>query len=76
MAALQSPTHTLQRTREGFVSTRAIAPVSRRCANGLERDGLFRFDNPGCPGAITLTEEGLAIAQQLLAVQTSKAVRQ
>ena len=64
LAALDAPTHTLRRTRSGFVCGSA-APVSRRCANGLERDGLFRFDDPACPGAITLTREGLVAARQL-----------
>jgi len=71
LAALHAPTHTLQRTRDGFISAPAVAPVSRRCANWLERDGLFQFDNPGCPSAITLTQEGLAAAQQLQATRAA-----
>lgn len=66
LAALDMPGHTLRRTRAGFVS-RATAPVTRRCANSLEREGLFRFDNPVCPSAITLTKEGIEAARQMQA---------
>lgn len=77
MAALNTPAHTLRRTRGGFVSSRPIqaAPISRRCANQLERDGLFEFDNPAFPSAITLTREGLEAAQQLQAANQAKAMR-
>jgi len=69
MAALETPAHTLRRTREGFVSSRPAQPVAvtRRCANQLERDGLFAFDNPAFPSALTLTQEGLKAARQIKA---------
>jgi hypothetical protein len=72
LAALHTPSHTLQRTRDGFVAAPSIAPVSRRCANGLWRDGLFEFDNPACPSTLTLTEDGLAAARQLQAQQAAR----
>lgn len=72
LAAFNTPTHTLKRTRDGFISPRSVAPVSRRCANGLEREGLFAFDNPVCPSAITLTEEGLEAARQLQAARAAR----
>ncbi|WP_027489355.1 hypothetical protein [Rhodanobacter sp. OR92] len=77
MAALNTPAHTLRRTRGGFVSSKPtqVAPISRRCANQLERDGLFEFDNPGFPSAMTLTREGLDAARLLQDTDQTKATR-
>lgn len=75
LSALRVPTHTLQRTRDGFVAGDDAEPVSRRCANWLERDGLFVFDNPGCPASITLTRDGLEAARQLQAASTARSAR-
>jgi hypothetical protein len=74
LAALQSPTHTLRRMRGGYValgadvrtSGKATAHlVTPRMAKRLEREGLADFDDPECPDAVTLNDQGVALAEQL-----------
>lgn len=75
LAAYQSPGHTLRRMGNGFIAAPARRAtsgplaahnVTKRMALRLERDQLVRLDDPHCPSAMTLTESGRALAQQLL----------
>lgn len=82
LAALTSPTRSLQRTRFGYVGAtgtvtvsgiRHIAAFTGRLLNMLERDGLVDFDEPQWPNTATLTPAGLALAEQLQAAEQAKA---
>lgn len=73
LAALQSPSHSLQRCRKGFAAT-PIANVSGtarvpvftgRLVNMLERDNLVDFDQPRWPEKVTLTPTGVRLAEAL-----------
>ena len=82
LAALDSFMHTLRRMRGGYValgaSVRTSGPavahtVTRRMALRLEREGLARFDEPDFPTAVTLTPDGVVLAEQLRAAYAAKA---
>jgi hypothetical protein len=74
--AMQSPTHTLVRTRAGYIAhhkrqatsgdvhAKAFTP---RLINMLDRDGLVHLDDPDCPSLVTLNAHGIALAEQLQA---------
>lgn len=76
LAALESPTHSFQRTRVGFVPagvgaarhTSGVASVpvfTLRLMRMLDRDYLAEFDDSTFPNRATLTKPGRAIAEQL-----------
>lgn len=76
LAALRSPTHTLVRTAGGYIAQQprqATSGVKQmrlftgRLLNMLERDYLVDFDEAPWPTRATLTKQGLALAQQLVA---------
>ncbi|MCA0196640.1 MAG: hypothetical protein LCH59_00810 [Proteobacteria bacterium] len=85
LAALDTPTRTLRRCQNGFIAvgSRSIttsAPklfqaFTKRAVNQLEREGLARLDDPDSPSTATLTDAGVAAAEQLKAQQQGKAVR-
>lgn len=74
VAALQAPNHTLRRMRGYFVAApviRTSGPVTahgftKRLALRLQRIELVKLDDDNCPSAMTLTSEGVALAQQVL----------
>ena len=47
--------------------------VSKRMALRLEREGLAQFDEPDFPTAVTLTPDGVVLAEQLRAAYAAKA---
>lgn len=73
-AALSTPTHSLVRTRGGYIAPGNVRTsgahraqvVTTRCANWLHRDGLVAFEPSTCPDRITLTTEGLRLARELV----------
>jgi hypothetical protein len=76
LAALQAPNHTLRRFGNGFVAppprVATTGPVQTQCvtkrmAMRLERADLVRLDDAYCPSSLTLTDEGAALARELLA---------
>lgn len=82
LAALESPTHTLRRMRGMYVALPAVTrtsgtteahAVSMRMAMRLEREGLAKFDEPDFPTAVTLTPDGVVLAEQLRAAYAAKA---
>lgn len=74
--AIQSPTHSLVRTGDGFIAphkraTAATAPkFTRRLINKLDRDGLVHIDDRDCPSEVTLNAHGIALAEQLRGEQS------
>ena len=75
LAALQAPNHTLPRVGNGFVALPArrahsgpteAHPVTKRMALRLQRADLVQLDDDICPSRLTLTEEGHALARELL----------
>lgn len=84
LEALQSPTHSLQRTCAGYVALQRRATSGQtltsriftgRVMNRLDRRALIDLDPPQAPERATLTRRGLATAQQLQAEQAARAVR-
>lgn len=76
-AALGTPSHTLMRTRGGFVTSQpnVVQPFTRRTINRLERDGLAAFDQPECPSAVTLTDAGIEAAKRIERAQSARGHR-
>lgn len=84
IAALSSPTHSLQRCRAGYVPA-GVAPntgtshsvhvdaFSFRLVKRLERGYLVSFDDAGVPMRATLTGQGLQLARTLAAADAPKA---
>ncbi|MDH7453550.1 hypothetical protein QF205_10800 [Luteimonas composti] len=75
LAAYGAPGHTLRRFGGGFVAAppRAAttgtvqAPnVTKRMALRLQRADLVQLDDEYCPSYLTLTDEGVAIARELV----------
>jgi len=75
LAALQAPNHTLRRFGSGFVAPPPRAAtsgtvqahnVTKRMALRLQRADLVQLDDEYCPSSLTLTEEGAALARELL----------
>jgi len=85
LAALDTPTRTLRRGPGGFIavggkSITTSRPLmfqafTKRVVNQLEREGLARLDDPDSPSTATLTDAGVAAAEQLKASQQAKAAR-
>ena len=81
LAALQSPTRALQRSRKTYISlggsstsgTQPVEAFTPRLMNMLERDGLVEFDPPMWPSRVTLTPEGVRLAEELRAANGAKA---
>lgn len=74
--AIQSPTHSLVRTGNGFIAPHKrgdnaanIPKFTRRLINKLDRDGLVHIDDRDCPSEVTLNAHGIALAEQLRAEQ-------
>ncbi len=75
LEALQSPTHSLQRTSAGYVvpsrrtrsgETASARIFTSRVMNRLDRRALVDLDPPMCPARAVLTRRGVAAAQQVL----------
>ena len=47
--------------------------VTKRMALHLQRIDLVRFDDDACPSRMTLTDEGCALARELLAAANEEA---
>jgi len=84
LAALDTPTRTLRRCQNGFIAVgesiktsgpKPFQAFTKRAVNQLEREGLARLDDPDSPSTATLTDAGVAAAEQLKAQQQGKAVR-
>lgn len=81
LAALRSPTHALQRSRKTYISlgnaasdgAQPVEAFTPRLMNMLERDGLVAFDPPMWPSRVTLTPEGVRLAEELRAGTSAKA---
>lgn len=76
IAAYQAPGHSLPRIGNAFVAAPPRNPhsgptivhsVTKRMALRLQRADLVQLDDPHCPSRMTLTEEGCAVARELLA---------
>lgn len=74
LAALDVPSKQLRRAKGGYFAFGApitksgattVQAFTRRAMNWLERDGLVAFDEPEYPSIVTLTDKGVAAAQQL-----------
>lgn len=78
LTALDAPNHCLLRVRDGYASqnpTLTTSPVfTHRLMRIMERAWLFQFDEPDLPRYAKLNSNGLALAQQLRAAETTKAV--
>lgn len=78
LTALDAPSHCLLRVRGGYAShnpTLTTTPVfTHRLMRIMERAWLFQFDDPDLPRYAKLNSNGLALAQQLRAGETGKAV--
>ncbi len=78
LTALDAPNHTLQRVRDGYATQSprdTTSPLfTTRLIRIMEREWLFQFDNPQCPSYVKLNANGLALARQLRAGETTKAV--
>lgn len=78
LTALDAPNHCLMRVREGYASqnpTLTTSPVfTHRLMRIMERAWLFQFDDPALPRYAKLNRNGLELAQQLRAGETTKAV--
>lgn len=74
LAMLADETGALTRVPGGFFcpATRTDPVFTKRTINSLERDGLVKLDEPLCATRADLTDEGRAIATQLLEVTESK----
>lgn len=75
LAAYQAPAHTLRRFGSGFVAPPPRAAttgpvqahsVTKRMALRLQRADLVQLDDEYCPSSLTLTDEGAALARELL----------
>jgi len=75
LAALDAPNHTLRRYGSGFIAppvrTAVTGPVqthsvTKRMALRLQRADLVQLDDEYCPSSLTLTDEGAALARELL----------
>lgn len=67
LSALAAPDHTLQRTRDGFVSpTEPGRAYTRRAVNWLDRRALLHFDDPDIPRKARLTPAGVREAERAL----------
>lgn len=75
IAAYQSPGHRLRRMGNGFVAAPVHRPhsgptlvhsVTKRMALRLQRADLVQLDDEYCPSSLTLTDEGIALARQLI----------
>lgn len=81
LAALQSPTRALQRSRKSYIAldgtttsgTQPVETFTPRLMNMLERDGLVEFDPPMWPSRVTLTAEGVRMAEALRSAKGAKA---
>lgn len=76
--AHSAPQHTLTRCCGGFhdaAAPRGTTIVTRRTANTLHNAMLADFDHRDWPRSMTLTAEGLRIAQDLSADTGSKAAQ-
>jgi hypothetical protein len=71
---LADETGALTRVPGGFYcpATRPDPVFTKRTVNSLERDGLVRLDAPLCTTRADLTDEGRAIATQLLEAEQAK----
>ena len=75
VATYQAPNRTLRRQGRGFVAAPSfktsgptmIHGFTKRLALRLQRADLVSLDSEICPSTMTLTEEGVALAEQLLA---------
>lgn len=73
LAALEAPTHTLRRCRKGYAAqpvadtsgSQRVPVFTNRVVNWLQRDGLVAFDPPDWPDRVTLTRDGVRLAEQL-----------
>ncbi len=75
LAAIATPSHTLQRGCGGYIAIGAstvktsgpklFQAFTRRTVNRLLDAGLVTFDEPEFPTRITLTDSGIQSAQQL-----------
>lgn len=75
LAAIATPSHTLQRGCGGYIALGAstvkhsgpklFQAFTRRTVNRLLDAGLVTFDEPEFPTRITLTDAGVRSAQQL-----------
>src|SRR5690242_13237892 len=81
LAALETPTHTLQRAPGGFIALeqpiirsapKPFQAFTRRAINMVEREGLAEFDQPEFPSAVKLTDAGLVAARQIKAAQSRR----
>jgi len=85
VAALDTPTRTLRRCQKGFIAVGSTSittskpllfqTFTKRAVNELEREGLAELDDRISPSTVTLTEAGIAAAEQIKAAQQTKAVR-
>lgn len=75
IAAYQAPGHRLPRMGSGFVAAPVHRPhsgptlvhsVTKRMALRLQRADLVQLDDEHCPRSMTLTDDGIALARQLL----------
>lgn len=72
LSALAAPDHTLQRTRDGFVSpTEPGRAYTRRAVNWLDRRALLNFDDPDIPRTARLTPAGVREAERALLMERS-----
>lgn len=70
-----APQHTLQRCRGGFhdAAAHSACKVTRRTANTLHNAMLADFDERDYPSTMTLTTDGVRLAQDLCADARDKA---
>lgn len=75
IAAYQAPGHSLPRIGNGFVAAPVHRPhsgptlvhsVTKRMALRLQRADLVQLDDEYCPRSMALTNDGIALARQLL----------
>ncbi|WP_298580506.1 hypothetical protein [uncultured Luteimonas sp.] len=75
LTAYGAPGHTLRRFGSGFVAppprdattgTVQAHNVTKRMALRLQRADLVQLDDEFCPSSLTLTDEGAALARELL----------
>ena len=75
LAAYGAPGHTLRRFAGGFVAPPPRAAttgpvqahsVTKRMALRLQRADLVQLDDDECPSRLTLTDEGVAVARELV----------
>lgn len=74
VAAFEAPNHTLRRMRGYFVAAPRIRTsgnvpalgFTKRLALRLQRADLVQLDDIDCPSSLSLTDDGIALAKQLL----------